>query len=384
MRIAIVSGIDKPTTLDSKGGTEVWTAGFTSEEAKRGQTIELYAIQGSITGENITLIPTLAKPLAEYYADTYFSMSEREFAKRKEQFMATIYTKTLLLLKDKEKEYDVIIDSCSYPSFTANLSSFTTPTVSIQHFPVDFVSEYYAHILPMGTKNFTVFPSRHQYDLARFIPESQKTLIPHGIEPDAFSYSATGGESLLWMGRIHERMNKGVAEAIRVANETDHPLTVHATIEKSSEDFFAQKVEPLLTPNISFNPTPTVDKKTIYGSAKAFFFPIMWEEPFGLVFLEAMASGTPVIAFARGAVPEIVKDGVTGYIINPTDEDKRGDFVIKKAGVPGLIEAVNRLYALSPTEYEQMRKDCRRHIEEDFSLKKMVDQYEAYVKTILS
>jgi glycosyltransferase involved in cell wall biosynthesis len=120
-----------------------------------------------------------------------------------------------------------------------------------------------------------------------------------------------------------------------------------------------------------------------YGGSRLTLFPIQWEEPFGLVMTESMATGTPVIAFARGSVPEVMKDGETGFIINPSDNDIRGNWLIKKTGVEGLIEAINKIYDMPANEYLKMRKNCRKHVEQKFSMEKMVDSYEDVYKKIL-
>jgi glycosyltransferase involved in cell wall biosynthesis len=122
-------------------------------------------------------------------------------------------------------------------------------------------------------------------------------------------------------------------------------------------------------------------KYAFLGNARAFMFPIHWEEPFGLVMAEAMACGTPVIGYARGSVPEIVRDGVTGFIIDPPDGDgfpisESGKWIIKKRGVEGLIEAIGRVREID-------RAACRRHVEENFTVEKMVAGYEEVYKKII-
>ena len=119
-----------------------------------------------------------------------------------------------------------------------------------------------------------------------------------------------------------------------------------------------------------------------YQNAKLFLFPIEWEEPFGLVMIEAMAAGTPIVAFARGSVPEVIKDGETGFIVNSSDEDKRGDWIVKKVGIDGLCEAVERIYSMPKDHYRQMRKNCRGHVEKFFTIEKMIDNYEMVYKQI--
>ena len=121
------------------------------------------------------------------------------------------------------------------------------------------------------------------------------------------------------------------------------------------------------------------DLAKFYQNACAFLFPIHWEEPFGLVMIEAMACGTPVIAYNRGSVSEIVRDGVTGFIIEEEDrgnQGNRGNWVIKKTGIEGLVEAIKRIGEID-------RASCRRHVEENFTMEKMVEGYEKVYKKIL-
>ena len=109
----------------------------------------------------------------------------------------------------------------------------------------------------------------------------------------------------------------------------------------------------------------------------------MHEESFGLTLIEAMSCGTPVVAYAKGAIPEVIKDGITGFIINESEADIRGDWIIKKTGIEGLKEAIEKIYALPEKEYLAMRKACREHIEKNFTLEKMTQSYiEVYKKLI--
>ena len=88
-----------------------------------------------------------------------------------------------------------------------------------------------------------------------------------------------------------------------------------------------------------------------------------------------MACGTPVVAYARGSVPEIVKDGETGFLVNPSEADIRGDWVIKKTGIDGLCEAIEKIYSMSEKEYQKMRLNCRSLVEKSFSASRMAEKY---------
>jgi glycosyltransferase involved in cell wall biosynthesis len=82
-------------------------------------------------------------------------------------------------------------------------------------------------------------------------------------------------------------------------------------------------------------------------------------------------------------LPEVIKDGETGFVVNPSDSDIRGDFIVKKTGLEGLCEAVELLYSLPDDQYQQMRKNCRQHVEENFTVEKMVDNYEKAYREII-
>jgi glycosyltransferase involved in cell wall biosynthesis len=82
-------------------------------------------------------------------------------------------------------------------------------------------------------------------------------------------------------------------------------------------------------------------------------------------------------------VPEVIKDGETGFLVNPSDEDIRGNWIVKKTGIEGLSEAVMRVYAMSENDYKQLRRNCRAHVEKNFTVEKMVDEYEKVYEKIL-
>jgi glycosyltransferase involved in cell wall biosynthesis len=107
--------------------------------------------------------------------------------------------------------------------------------------------------------------------------------------------------------------------------------------------------------------------------------PILWDEPFGMVMIEAMAAGTPVIAYNRGSVSEVVRDGVTGFIVNPDGvrSSSKSNWIIKKQGVAGLVEAVDRVGEIK-------REACRRRVEDHFTTEHMVAGYEKVYKSILT
>lgn len=204
--------------------------------------------------------------------------------------------------------------------------------------------------------------------------------VYHGLDISAYDFQPKHSDYLIHFGRIME--DKGTDVAIEVAKQVGMPIHLATSTLRAnrSQDFYDQKIAPLVDGK-------TVclagflegkEKSSYIGAGRAFVFPLAWEEPFGMVMIEAMACGTPVIAYNRGSVAEIVKDGVTGYIVDPDDNTTNNpintnkpinQWVIKKRGVEGLVEAVKRIGEID-------RAACRRHVEEHFTIEKMVEGYE--------
>lgn len=189
-------------------------------------------------------------------------------------------------------------------------------------------------------------------------------VVYNGVDVSVCPYVLKPVESpyIAWMGRITE--NKGALDAIEAAKRAEMVITLVGFEEKGHDAYFQQV--KALEDGASVRLLDAMIghiKYPFLGNAKALLFPIHWEEPFGLVMVEAMACGTPVIAYNRGSVPEIIRDGVTGFIV---DEHK---------GVAGLVEAIGRIGEID-------RAACRKHVEENFTVEKMVDGYERVYKKI--
>ena len=125
------------------------------------------------------------------------------------------------------------------------------------------------------------------------------------------------------------------------------------------------------------------EKIAFYRSGKALINPIKWEEPFGLTFIEAMSTGTPIISYALGAAPEIIEDGKTGLLVNLSEEQSRGDWIIKRCGVEGLCDAVQYIYKMKESEYMSMRYACAKHVKEKYNIERMVQRYESLYRKVL-
>ena len=147
-----------------------------------------------------------------------------------------------------------------------------------------------------------------------------EATIYHGLPNDLFVFQPNHGKYLAFLGRISPE--KRVDRAIEIAKCVSKPLKIAAKVDRADRRYFKREIEPLLSqPHVEWVGEISDQKKNEFlGNAYALLFPIDWPEPFGLVMIEAMACGTPVIAYDRGSVPEVMEDGVTGFIVQDVDD----------------------------------------------------------------
>ncbi|HEX6979665.1 MAG TPA: glycosyltransferase family 4 protein [Alphaproteobacteria bacterium] len=180
-----------------------------------------------------------------------------------------------------------------------------------------------------------------------------QTTVHHGLPADLYALGDGGGGYLAFLGRISPE--KRPDRAIEIARRTGLRLKIAAKVDKADTEYFHARIRPLLDdPLVEFvGEIGEAEKSAFLGKARALLFPVDWPEPFGLVMIEAMACGTPVIAWPHGSVPEIIEDGVTGFLVDSVD---------------AAAAAIARLDALS-------RATVRRHFERRFSVERMARDY---------
>ncbi|MDB5050405.1 MAG: glycosyl transferase [Fibrobacteres bacterium] len=178
--------------------------------------------------------------------------------------------------------------------------------------------------------------------------------VHHGLPPDLYRFHPKPGSYLAFLGRISPEKRPDLA--ISIAVRSGMPLKIAAKVDAPDREYFRTHIEPLLShPLIEFMGEICEERKNEFlGNALALLFPVDWPEPFGLVMIEAMACGTPVIALRRGSVPEVLREGVSGFIVE--DEE----------------EAVTAVAAVAMLD----RAACRAHFEENFTVKRMADDYQ--------
>ena len=184
--------------------------------------------------------------------------------------------------------------------------------------------------------------------------------IHHGIDVAQFPFSGAEGEYVLFFGRIHP--HKGVYEAIQVAQRAGVKLVIAGIIQ--DQDYFASKVEPYIddTSVVYLGSVGPDRRAEVLGNAMALLHLISFDEPFGLSLVESMACGTPVIAFGRGSMPEIIRDGDTGYIVDD---------------IEGAINALSAVKAID-------RSACRADVEKRFTNTRMARDYVRVYQEILN
>ncbi len=197
--------------------------------------------------------------------------------------------------------------------------------------------------------------------------------VYNGIDAQKFEFNDKPEDYFISIGRM--TAEKGLDISIQAAKKANIELKIASWINKRVEEseYYKINIKPYIDgQKIKVSSLLTgKERVAFYQYGKALISPLQWEEPFGLVMTEAMACGTPVIAYNRGSVSEVVRDGLTGFIIDPDDEDRpgKGSWIIKKQGVEGLVEAIRRIGEID-------RKACRKHVEDNFTVEKMVDGYE--------
>ena len=184
--------------------------------------------------------------------------------------------------------------------------------------------------------------------------------VHHGLPLDLYHLGA-GGSYLAFLGRVSPE--KRVDRAIEIARRSGLPLRIAAKVDPTDVDYHDRVVAPLLRlPGIEFlGEIGEADKQQLLGGARALLMPIDWPEPFGLVMIEAMACGTPVIAFRCGSVPEVIDEGVTGFVVD---------------SIEGAVAAVERCGDLD-------RAGCRERFEERFSSRRMAADYLRLFRSLL-
>ncbi|MFS0773805.1 glycosyltransferase family 4 protein [Sphingomonas sp. 1P08PE] len=334
MRIAMLAPIAWRTPPRQYGPWELVTSLLTEALVARGIDVTLFATLDSITAATLEgVVP------APYSEDPSIDAKVWEM-------------RHLSHLFAQADRFDLIHNQADFPAH-AFAPLVHTPMVTTIH---GFSSD---RILPM----YRPFQDRVHYvaisDADRHPDLRYAATIHHGIPVEAFPFDPVGSDDLLFFGRIHP--DKGAREAIEVAMAAGCRLDLYGIVQ--DQGYHERDVAPRIDGGqIRYHgPVGGEERLRALGGARALLHLIGFDEPFGLSVVEAMACGTPVIAFRRGSMPELIDDGVTGFLVETVDE---------------AVEAIGRVGDLD-------RAACRRAVIERFSVERMADAYIALYTRIL-
>jgi glycosyltransferase involved in cell wall biosynthesis len=341
MKIAQIAPLIESVPPRLYGGTERIVSYLTEELVAQGHDVTLFASADSITSARLVPCCEQALRLNPAVRDTI-----------------PYYMIMLDKLRRMASQFDILhfhIDQFHFPIFHDRSSRALTTLHGRQDLP-DLKVLYEA------------FPDMPLVSIS----EAQRKPIPdanfigtvlHGISPAVFTPTLLPrGGYLAFLGRISPE--KRVDRAIAIARTVGLPLKIAAKVDRADEAYFRRDIAPLLDePGIEFIGEINEQQKARFlGGARALLFPIDWPEPFGLVMIEAMACGTPVLAFRHGSVPEVIDEGITGHVVDGVDE---------------AVRKIGRVLALD-------RGRVRRRFEQRFSAQRMVKDYVRIYEKLIS
>ena len=330
MKIAQVAPLHESVPPLYYGGTERVVSWLTEKLVLLGHDVTLFASGDSVTKAH--LVPGCRKAL-RLDADSkdpiapHVAMVEQVFS--------------------QAEEFDLIHFHIDYLHFSLSRQS-QVPCITTQHGRLD---------IPDLVGLYQQFRDMPLVSIS----DSQREPLPwanwlgtvhHGM-PEKLLRFRKGGDYLAFLGRVSPE--KGLGEAIQIAVESGKKLKIAAKVDRADQDFFEAEIKPLLdNPLLEFvGEIGHTQKEDFLGNAAALLFPINWPEPFGLVMIEAMACGTPVVAFPCGSVPEIIQDGTNGFLIKTVEE---------------AVRAVRNIDHID-------RLECRRYFEDNFTDERMAAKY---------
>ncbi len=336
MRIAQISPLWYEVPPFTYGGTELVISLLTEELIRRGHEVTLFSTADSRT--NARMVPIWPKGLVKANLAAPFAP------------LALLYKELL----ERQNEFDIIHDHGE--EYGVAFSKFLKPpVVSTLHNPVteekNILFKKYSNVnyVAISKDQKKSGPGMHIV----------KTIY-HGIPVENYDFNDEPEDYLFWLSSIQP--DKGTAAVIEIAKMAGEKLIISGPIHPRNADYFEYRIKPLIDgKQIQFVGESDFEKKIkLFKNAKAFLFPIKRKEPFGLVVIESMACGTPVIAFKEGATPELIEEGKTGFVVENKTE---------------AVRALKKIKTIS-------RKYCREYVKKNFPLKRMVNRYERLYKKL--
>ena len=332
MKIALLAPLHEAVPPHRYGGTERVIGWLTEELVRRGHAVTLFASGDSrTTAELVPVVPSALRPSGAHEA-------------------IGPHLKQIGMVRDRLADFDVVHSHVDFFALPFQRPG-DPPLVTTLHGRLD-LPELWPVYRFFGTANF-VSISDAQREPVRDL--NWVATVHHGLPVDDYPMGDGRGDYVLFLGRIAAEKQPHVA--IDVARRAGVRLVIAAKVDRADQDYWETEVRPRLAgPGVEYvGETDLADTVRLLRDARALLFPIDWPEPFGLVMIEAMACGTPIVTRRRGSTPEVVEHGVTGFVCDD-------DTAIEQA--LGQIDRIDR-------------RACRKRAETRFSVARMADEYEA-------
>lgn len=340
-RIAQIAPVWIPVPPRTYGGIELFLSLLVEELVRRNHKITLFASGDSQTTAD--LVSTTEKALC---------------FRRNLRSPHAIIVRMMKQIFNRQNEFDLIHNNFDFFMYPLLLCKNAPPILTTLHRPIDEEMVKVARLFP--EMNFCAI-SNDQKKQVESYGIRVVGMVYNGIDPSNYPFNNQPKDYFAYLGRLNQE--KGIIDALTVARKAGVKLVVAGnTMGDAESNFFEKQVMPLLKDgDVDFIGQVNFKQKiSLLSNAKALLFPIDREEPFGLVMIESMACGTPVIAYRRGSVPEVISKN-TGFIVETKDE---------------MVEAIKNISLLK-------RSDCRQHVENNFTLRQMVDQYEKLYQQLI-
>jgi glycosyltransferase involved in cell wall biosynthesis len=340
MRIAIVASNAVRVPPKKYGGTERVVHTLTEHLVKRGHEVTLFASGDSLTSAR--LIPTAPRAVWEMNVNDPFGYN-------------TWLLYAIGLAYSMQDEFDIIHD---------HNGLFSLPAAHLTRIPtlVTWHGPFSSQIRQLfQTMNAPYVNSISESQLRNKIGLNYTRSVYNGLDMEHYPFSEEDDGYLLFVGRIS--MEKGPHYAIQVAQELNIPLIMAAKMDSVDQAYFKEYIEPKLKDSLItwVGEVDEEERNRLMSKAKALLHPVTFREPFGLVMIEAMACGCPVIGFNKGSIPEVIRNGKTGFVVEDADE---------------MLEAVERIDEVD-------RAYCRDYALDRFGGERMAKQYETLYREII-
>lgn len=325
--------------------------------ARKGHSVTFFGPEGTTLNNGVVVETCNIRPIASTSLDLDKQVATNDLFSDYRFGLYDAVMARAMLERARDGEFDCVIFN-HFESVLPLASLF--PTVPIVYILHDNMDEHRREVLELHSSpnQFFISISNNQ---RRNIPDlNYIATVYNGVDTEHFAFSDKHEDYLFMAGRVVPE--KGVKEAVQIAQQTKRRLLIAGSLSPQNYWYFDEHIKPFLDDKILF--LGMLDRDQLvkyYQKAAAVLAPIQWDEPFGLSMAEANSCGTPVVAFRRGSVPEVVDDGKSGYIVDNSAE---------------MILAIEKLEKIS-------HKDCAARVQKNFSEEIMVNNYERVLQELI-